>query len=531
MKIKNLLPKLATVLFIIVALASCEEDIDIIGSEIVGDNTFIEPDQTNTVIAYSRKLLPIQTNGLSAYQLGIKNDPVYGKTTANLLSQVTLGQTDPKFGDSVSVDSVVLYIPFFSESETIGEDTLNYTLDSVYGEDPINISLYESNYFLRDLDPETGFQETQNYYSELETTLDNNPSLIGDLIFEVENFAPSDEGFVLPTTETAADGDIVNEVLSPGLRAKLPIEFFQQKIVDMEGSNELLSNNNFKDYFRGIYFKVASATDTGNFFLFDPSEAKITMYYSFYDENDEEDGRDEATLELNFDGINVSLLQDELPQNILSAVENPDVDNGDENLYIKGGDGIAAVVQLFGNEDNLNANLEPGPNGVPDELDILRDEKPLINEANLVFYVNKSRTGAIENEPERIIIFDATNGRVLIDYLTDPANTEEPLTHRTNHLGRLERDANGQGNFYKIKLTTYVSDLINRDSTNVPLGLMVTDNVVRPNFKDLKNTQAPGLKRVPGTSVLTPKGTVLHGSNSPSENRRLKLQLFYTKPE
>ena len=131
---------------------------------------------------------------------------------------------------------------------------------------------------------------------------------------------------------------------------------------------------------------------------FDPSEAKITMYYSFYDENDEEDGRDEATLELNFDGINVSLLQDELPQNILSAVENPDVDNGDENLYIKGGDGIAAVVQLFGNEDNLNANLEPGPNGVPDELDILRDEKPLINEANLVFYVNKSRTGAIENE-------------------------------------------------------------------------------------------------------------------------------------
>ena len=97
MKIKNLLPKLATVLFIIVALASCEEDIDIIGSEIVGDNTFIEPDQTNTVIAYSRKLLPIQTNGLSAYQLGIKNDPVYGKTTANLLSQVTLGQTDPKF--------------------------------------------------------------------------------------------------------------------------------------------------------------------------------------------------------------------------------------------------------------------------------------------------------------------------------------------------------------------------------------------------------------------------------------------------
>ncbi|HBY68174.1 MAG TPA: DUF4270 domain-containing protein, partial [Flavobacteriaceae bacterium] len=86
------------------------------------------------------------------------------------------------------------------------------------------------------------------------------------------------------------------------------------------------------------------------------------------------------------------------------------------------------------------------------------------------------------------------------------------------------------GDFYKIRLTTHVSNLINNDSTNVPLGLMVTDNVVQPNFQDLQNTQSPGLKRVPGTSVLTPKGTVLHGSSSSSEERRLKLQLYYTKP-
>ena len=531
MKIKNLLPKLAMVLFIIVALASCEEDIDIIGSEIVGDNTFIEPDQTNSVIAYSRKLVPIQTNGLSAYQLGINNNPIYGKSTANLLSQLTLGQTDPKFGDSVSVDSVVLYIPFFSESETVGEDTLNYTLDSVYGKDPIDISLFESKYFLRDLDPESGFQESQNYYSDLETTFNNNPSLLGDLIFKVEDFVPSDEGFTFKTNETGADGDTIVENLAPGLRVKLPVDFFKEKIVDQEGSNELLSNSNFKNYFRGIYFKAESATAGGNLFLFDPSEANITLHYSFYDENDDEDNRGEGELELNFNGINVSLLNNELPQNIATAVENPDIENGDENLYLKGGDGIAAVVQLFGNEDNLNANLEPGPNGVADELDMLRDQKPLINEANLIFYVDKSKTAALESEPQRIIIFDATNGTVLIDYLTDPTNTENPLTHKTNHLGRLQKDASGNGDYYKIRITTHVSDLINRDSTNVPLGLMVTDNVVQPNFQDLQNTQAPGLKRVPGTSVLTPKGTILHGSNSQSEDRRLKLQLFYTKPE
>jgi len=529
MKIKNLLPKLATVLFIIVALASCEEDIDIIGSEIVGENTFIEPDQTNSVIAYSRKLVPIQTNRLSAYQLGVNNNPIYGKSTANLLSQVTLNKIEPEFGDSTSLDSVVLYIPFFSESQVVDEETTNYTLDSVYGEDPINISLFESNYFLRDLDPESGFQDSQNYYSNLGQTLDNNPNLVGDLIFEVEDFVPSDEGFILPTDETDENGDPVSERLAPGLRVKLPVEFFQQKIIDMEGSPELLSNNNFKEYFRGVYFKVESATDNGTFFLFRPSEADITLHYSFDDE-DADNGRTKDELKLNFGGINVSLLEDELPQNIQTAIANPDVENGDESLYLKGGDGIAGVIQLFGREDVLNANLESGSNGVPDELDVLRDQKPLINEANLVFYVDKSKTSALENEPERIIIFDATNGTVLVDYIIDAVSTGEPLTHKVNHLGPLEKDANGNGDFYKIKLTTHVSNLINNDSTNVPLGLMVTDNVVQPNFQDLQNTQSPGLKRVPGTSVLTPKGTILHGSTSPNEERRLKLQLFYTKP-
>ena len=154
----------------------------------------------------------------------------------------------------------------------------------------------------------------------------------------------------------------------------------------------------------------------------------------------------------------------------------------------------------------------------------------MINEANLVFYVDKNKTSALENEPERVIIFDATNGTVLIDYALDPANTEQPLTHKTNHLGTLQKDGSDNGDFYKIRLTTHVSNLINNDSTNVPLGLLVTDNVVQPNFQDLQNTQSPGLKEVPGTSVLTPKGTVLHGSNSPNEERKLKLQLFYTKP-
>ena len=51
------------------------------------------------------------------------------------------------------------------------------------------------------------------------------------------------------------------------------------------------------------------------------------------------------------------MFEDELPQNIQTAIANPDVEDGDENLYVKGGDGIAGVIQLFGKEDLLNASL------------------------------------------------------------------------------------------------------------------------------------------------------------------------------
>src|SRR5690606_39855431 len=101
MKVKNLLPSVGAILFIIIAFSSCQEDISTIGSEILGDET---PngilDDSQTLVSYSRKLGPLQSNRLPSYQFGVYNDPVFGKSTVNLLSQLTLESSDPKFGDS-----------------------------------------------------------------------------------------------------------------------------------------------------------------------------------------------------------------------------------------------------------------------------------------------------------------------------------------------------------------------------------------------------------------------------------------------
>ena len=251
MKIKNLLPIAGTILFLIIALSSCQQDISTIGSGILGDET---PngilDDSQTIIAYSRKLVPVQSNRLPAYQLGVYNDPVYGKSTVNLLSQLTLELSNPTFGDSAYVDSVFVYLPFFSTATTV-DSTTTYTLDSIYGSSPINVNVLASNYFLRDYDPNSGFQDLQNYYTNDGPTFEEN---LGIQLGAVENFIPSNNGFIL------REGTDNEEKLGPGLRIKLDSTFFQNNILNMEGSEELRNSNNFKNFIRGLYFKVNSSS-------------------------------------------------------------------------------------------------------------------------------------------------------------------------------------------------------------------------------------------------------------------------------
>lgn len=510
MNIKNLLPVCALLLLTIV-ISSCQDDINTIGSEVIGSET---PngilDDSHSLLAYSKKIDPVQTNNLTAYQLGIYNDPVYGKSSINLLSQLTLEKDDPKFGEEAVVDSVFVYLPYFSTATTVDSVT-TYKTDSIYGASPINISIYESKYFLRAYDPSGGFEKTQNYYSDEGPIFE---SYLGQELKRIEDFTPDANGYSVEEDETI-------KKLGPGLRVKLPIEFFQERIIDKEGTPELRNGNNFKNYLRGIYFKVDSPTDDGSMFIFNPKEANITIHYSVDGSGDEE--RENKTFKLNFTGQTVNTFENNLKPNIEAALRNQDTLRGEENLYLHGGDGIMSIVELFGADINNN--------GVADELETLRDKKWLINEANLIFYVNKEMMVQGANEPDRIIIYDLKNSDVLADYnldLTSSAN--EPVNAFTNHFGKLKKGSDEKGDYYKLKITGHVSNLINKDSTNVPLGIVVSHNVKLATTQELRETQAPGIKKIPAGSVISPKGTILHGNASPNQDRRLKLQIYYTEP-
>ncbi|MAK36481.1 MAG: hypothetical protein CMC15_09925, partial [Flavobacteriaceae bacterium] len=320
-----------------------------------------------------------------------------------------------------------------------------------------------------------------------------------------------------------------------GLRVALPNEFFQRKIFEQEGTANLINNNNFREFLRGLYFKVDSPTENGSSFIFDlldgdndpENDARIDLFYTFKTltgETCEENTQDpiETVLRLNFDAISVNTFDNELNPSIASTLANPNIDDGEENLYVRGGDGIVSVIELFG--EDLDGN------GVADELEFLRDQEWLINEANLIFYVNRDIVPSGDNEPLRLVIYETGNDNFLADLPLDPTSGEEPFEALVDHYGPLERGTDANGDFYKIRITNHVSNLINSDSTNVPLALVVSQNVTVFDFQDLENSQAPGIDNVPASTVVSPEGTVLHGNRTSNEAKRLKLQIFYTEP-
>ena len=168
------------------------------------------------------------------------------------------------------------------------------------------------------------------------------------------------------------------------------------------------------------------------------------------------------------------------------------------------------------------------------QLDSIRDLNWLVNEANLTFYVG-DEVEDNENQPDRLFIYDINNNQVLSDYTSDISAIDNfPFRSREIHLGPLQTDDNGD-RFYKIRVTGLVNNIINNDSTNTRLGLSVSTNVNNTQITSGRfGTNAPEqLENIPQMQVITPEGTILHGTNPPANesSRRLKLNIFYTQPE
>ncbi len=531
MKKKHIaLKNFAVVTLLISSFIACDKDFASLDSDIINNDNATHFNTSSikfNVTAYNKKLDPIQTNNLPINYLGVYNDPIYGSSTASVVTQISKESIDRQFGENVVMDSVVLVIPYFSRVVELKEDGETiYKLDSVFGSTPIKLSIFESNYFLRDFNPVSSINTPQSYFSDGSTGLDQiSPAqLEGTLIHEVDDFLPSEKE--IPLLDSIGG---ISSRLVPALRLKLDTDFWLQKIIEKEREPELSNANNFKDYFRGLYFKAESSSPDGNMTLlnFANVNANITMYYTI-DSPTVSDSRVTRSYVFTFTGNRVNFISE-------PSLIKPDGDkiNGDEKLYLKGGQGSVAIINLFsGVIQDPDSGLD-----VP-QLEYYKSKKGkwLINEANLVFYVDQTLMQGLK-EPDRIYLYDLENKRPLIDYFSDiSSNTTDPINSTIIHLGKLKRlnnEPNGEGIKYKIKFTEHLKNILSNDSTNVKLGLAVSTNVnIESNsqqYKVLTNNDLTN--KVPLSSIITPRGTVLIGSNTSNEEKKVYLEIFYTEPK
>ncbi|WP_353777350.1 DUF4270 family protein [Winogradskyella sp. 3972H.M.0a.05] len=537
--------------FIITTFIACDKDFASLDSDIInsGNASNFNTERAvyrDDVIAYTKKLGPAQTNTMPINPLGFYNDPVYGSTTYSFVTQLSSSLIDPDFGDEVELDSVVLTIPYFATNDGVDEDgNPVFILDSVYNPlFPIKLSIYENNYFLRDFDPNSTFDDPQGYFSNQSssetdpissTALEGTPIVTSvDSNVDLNFFTPNSSIIQL----TDVDGNVTS-TLTPSLRVKLEKEFWQQKILDMEGQPELSNSNNFNNYFRGLYFKAESQAGNGNLMLlnFGSTSANVTLYYTRAPFTEGAD-RDEVTYVLNFSGNKATFIE----SNPSFVVQDGDETNGDQNLFLKGGQGSIAEIKLFGGtdvdedplDDNIFETFKSQFVNVDEEGNYV-SRKRLINEANLV--VKLDETFDLAEENTRLYLYDAENNISLLDYSFDITNSISPFDSRTEHLGQLQTIENEQGQeekVYKFNITQHIVNLLTNDSTNVKLGLSVSNNVnlegefVQP---DVQLTPETTIENAPISSILSHRGTVLGGSAHPNENKRVFLEIFYTEPE
>ena len=402
-----------------------------------------------------------------------------------------------------------------------------YDVDSLLGnrDASFKIKVQELDYYLRSYDPTDNFESFQKYYSD-ETQLLN---FAGFTIHDDEVSIDTNEIVIYkeddPDTDDVDESEEVKERLTPRLRLPLDKDFFQRKIIDHEGSDDMTNADNFNIYFKGLVLQAYDFSDD-LLMILDYSNAKINIEYEYdkYNKNDTDDNTSDDTIdkvkanyELNLSGNQINVFnKSAYNQDILNNL------NSSENLsrvFLKGGEGLIAEIDLFTDNDGNNV------------LDEIRANGWLVNEANLTMYVDKDKINESGNliEPFRVYLYDIDAKTPLPDYYIDNSTSPKKSNVKIVHSGILELDEDDKGLKYKIRISEHIKNIVRNDSISPKLGLAVSSSISNSVNTDVKTTDV--MKYIPLATAINPLGTVLIGPNPEPENfdKRMRLEIYYTE--
>lgn len=527
------------------ALISCDKDFTGIGADLVNEDymNFNRYSSTDIQAGYT-KSGAVSTSNLAVNTLGVLNNGNLGKAEYHFATQLTMDEYAPEIGSEPQIDSVYLYIPYFSTVETTNADaSKEYVLDSIYGSGNFDLKVYESGYYMSSIDPNTS-TGARLFYSDDKPLFDNSRATLLNTSTNVAQnsqfsfsnkemyiYKKNDLGQFIDKSGTvladnAAHADkVVLETFKPGMWLDLNNAFFQTKILNSADAN-LATNAAFANYFRGLYFNVAeNQGSTGALGTLNFSEGYIQVKYKY---KDSEGNRVSNSIKLKLTGQTVNLIENNYNY----------IDQSPEKLYVVGGgkgsgantsDSYITYLDLFG--PDLDAN------GFPDKIDFLKEQNWLINEVNVTLFVDRDAITNSALEPQRLYLYDINNSKTITDYDYDTStNTSNTKNNKGVYNGILV-SSDDKGLYYRFRITEYVKSLITGttkltdEGSKYRLGLSTTESIALATFTSLKsNANTLSLDKIPTAAVMAPLGTVLYSPSVTDEDKKIKLEIFYTKP-
>lgn len=538
-------------------LVSCDKDFNTIGSDIVGNGNYdFKKELVESIKIYSKPTGSVQSNNLPVNSLGIYNDDYFGEQRASFVTQLELAAyTSSDLGVDIevqSVDSVYLYVPYFS-TQTVtatGIEANTYELDSIYGDasSTFDLKIYENEYFLSDFDTSDPTEE-QAYYSGatdralIESNLGNQLNTATNINQNTQFYFSAAEHIIYETDGNGgyvdSSGDpimdledrVVKERYEPGMWIDLD-ESFRTKILSAT-ETDLMNSNNFKEFFKGLYFKVSSNGNDGAMAQLDFSSAYVVVQYHAKDDVDSD--LEKKSIKFTLTGNNVNFFENDNP-----IAEFGDETLGSEEVVLKGQDGSAAFIDLF----KINSPLDDvDGNNVHDDLDEIMNKDVLINDVIMTLRVKNSSQ---QENAARLYLYDAGNNLELIDYTYDTTTLTDTKLNKYLFGGILSETSTDSGVFeYTFRLTSYFKYLIDSedvDLSNIKLGLVVTENINNSSLVSVEDELSNDYfkeDKIPVGTVMNPLGTVLYGNltdqtffdeNGVEQSFKIKLEIYYTDP-
>lgn len=496
--------KIYKLLFLAIALMSLGACSDNSFNEL--DNALLkEPNYltnvfTPTISVEQINQTAVQTNGLGGYLLGKYTQVPFGTKSVTIVAQVDLPVANPTFGATSQADEVrtnkneretvteaYLYLPFYTPNSLLKEPNYQkdteYQLDSIYGNKSASfkVAVNELNYYLSDIDTDLKSKVYYSNDSDVSSHIGNTITPATNAAITIDNKPMVRYQFDAKTLSTTTKQ---YDIQAPGLRVPLDASFFQQKIIDKEGSTELSSSERFKRYFKGIAISLNDLSDEV-MMLMDLSAAKIEVVYTYSGTT----ALSKKRFDMPLKGVAMNLINQSGSQL-----------NAPNKFYLGGAMG-----------STISLTIAAG------DIARMKNEKMMITDASIILSVDQSVT--YKKEPERLFIYKAASGTTLIDYNFDPtANGQTSAYSELVHLSKLHKE-NNKGAYYRVRITNHLMNLINNNNAvNEPLAIAVASNVKNTNSLAYKQGSQTG--KVPQTSVVTPLGTVITDA---------KLIIHYTK--